>query len=182
MEDEKIIELFLHRNESALTEISKKYGALLFGVAKKLLENETDAEECVNDALLRLWQSIPPAEPKSIRAYSCKVVRNQALKRLQYNLAWKRSINSELPLDELEAVLPDFMAGDEIERVDFSLLLDGFLRSLSTESRVVFIKRYFFMDTVPEIAKDLKMSESKVKSLLWRARNKLRNTIYKEGV
>lgn len=182
MEDQKIIELFLQRSESAVNELSKKYGALFFGVAKKILENDTDSEECVNDALMRLWQNIPPSIPESLRAYSCKVVRNLALKRLQYNLAEKRSMNSELPLDELEAVLSDSAAGDEIDRVDFSLLLDGFLRSLSTESRVVFIKRYFFMDTVPEIAEDLKISESKVKSLLWRARNKLRNTIYKEGV
>ena len=182
MEDKKIIELFFERQESALTEVSDKYGTLLKSVAKKVLGSDADAEECLNDALLRLWQSIPPAEPKSIRAYSCKVVRNQALKRLTYNLAEKRSQNQELPLDELEAVLYDDASGEAFADVDFSLLLDSFLRTMTPQARVVFLKRYFFMDTVPEISRDLGISESKVKSLLWRARNKLRTTIYKEGV
>ena len=182
MEDEKIVKLFLQRSESAVTEMSEKYGTLLKSVAKKILGSDSDAEECLNDTLLRLWQSIPPAEPASMRAYSCKVVRNIALKRLTYNLAKKRSQNQELPLDELEAVLYDDEAGEAYREIDFSLLLQGFLRTLTPQARVVFLKRYFFMDTVPEISRDLGISESKVKSLLWRARNKLRNTIYKEGV
>ena len=182
MEDKRIIELFFERNESALAQVSDKYGALMRSVAQKIVGSESDAEECLNDALMNLWQNIPPSEPKSIRAYACKVVRNLALKRLTYNLAGKRSQNQELPLDELEAVLYDDASGEAFADVDFSMLLDSFLRTLTPQARVVFLKRYFFMDTVPEIARDLGMSESKVKSLLWRARNKLRNTIYKEGV
>lgn len=182
MEDIKIIELFEQRDESAISEVSEKYGTLLKSVAKKITESDADAEECLSDALLRLWQSIPPAKPESLRSYSCKVIRNLALKRLTYNLADKRSANLELPLDELEAVLQDDAAKDAFDSVDFSILLDSFLHSLSQEARVVFLKRYFFMDTVPEISRDLGISESKVKSLLWRARNKLRNTIYRKGV
>ena len=181
MEDEKIIELFLQRSESAVAEMSAKYGALLRSVAKNITGSDTDAEECLNDALMNLWQNIPPSIPECLRAYSCKVVRNLALKRLTYSLAEKRSRSSELPLDELEAVMPDSTAGDAFDNIDFSLFLDGFLRTLSSESRVVFLKRYFFMDTVPEIAGDLGISESKVKSILWRARKKLKNTIYAKG-
>lgn len=182
MNDEEITKLFLLRNESAIGAVSDKYGELLKRVAKKIIRSETEAEECFNDTLLRLWQSIPPAVPNNLRAYSCQIIRNLALRRLKYNLAEKRSVNSELPLDELEAVAADPAAEEKLKNVDFSLLLDSFLRSLSQESRVVFMKRYFFMDSVQEISRDLNISESKVKSLLWRARNKLRDSICKEDI
>ena len=181
MEDEKIVELYLQRSEFAIEATQQSYGNLLITVAKKITKSDDDAAECLNDALLNLWNNIPPARPQNLRAYSCKVVRNLAFKRLTYKLAEKRSVNSELPLDELEAVLPDGDADAQFQDIDFSLLLDRFLRGLKPESRVVFLKRYFFMDTVPEIAKDLKMSESKVNSLLWRARNKLKKDLYEKG-
>ena len=122
MEDEKITDLFLQRSESAIGLMQEKYGDLLLNVAKKITGSDIDAKECLNDALLRLWQSIPPAHPKNLRAYSCKVVRNLAFKRLTYSLAEKRNVNSELPLNELEAVLPDTATDDAIQNIDFSLL------------------------------------------------------------
>ncbi len=178
MDDEKIIGLFWSRSENAIAAAQEKYGDLLRSVAKKITQSDSDADECLNDALLRLWSNIPPARPRNLRAYSCQVIRNLAFKRLTFSLAEKRSINSVTPLDELEAVLADPAAEAKLENADFSVLLDGFLRGLSQESRVVFMKRYFFMDSVEEISEDLKMSESKVKSLLFRARNKLRKTVY----
>lgn len=180
MDDEKIIELFSVRSENALRAVREKYGSLMLGVAKKITGSEADAEECLNDALLNLWKSIPPAAPRSLRAYSCQVIRNLAFKRLTYSLAEKRNANSNVAFDELETVIFDGEAEAKLENVDFSVLLDGFLRSLGKESRVVFMKRYFFMDSIEEISRDLNISQSKVKSLLWRARQKLRNSVYKE--
>lgn len=180
MEDERIVGLFFERDGAALDEMQKKYGALLKSVAQKITGSEADAEECLNDALMNLWEAIPPARPQSLRAYSCRTVRNIALRRLTYNLADKRSANSAEPLDELEAVIADRGAELRFDDADFRLVLEGFLDGLSRESRVVFMKRYFFTDSVGDIAKDLNISESKVKSLLFRARRRLRKTVYRE--
>lgn len=180
MEDEEMIDLLFKRDESALEEIRKKYGELLKSVALRITGSEPDAEECLNDALLNLWRNIPPALPENLRAYSCQTVRNLAFKRLKYALADKRSAKTAAPLDELEAVVSDEVAEQKLKEVDFSIFIDDFLKGLSKESRVVFMKRYFFMDSIEEIASDLNISQSKVKSVLWRARNKLKNTVYKE--
>ena len=181
MEDEKIIGLYFARDELAITETQKKYGTLLFGIAKRILGADIDAEECLNDALLGTWNSIPPAAPDNLRAYVCKIVRNLSIKRLDYNLAEKRSVNSELSLDELEAVLPDGAALEELERIDLSILLDGFLRTLTTETRAVFVRRYFFFDSIPDIAADLGLSKSNVKTSLWRTRNKFKEYLQEKG-
>lgn len=180
MEDQKIIGLFFQRDESALFITQKKYGKILSALARRITGNETDAEECLNDTLLGLWNHIPPANPQNLRAYACKVIRNLAFKRLSYNLAEKRSVNSQVSLDELEASLSDGASIGEFENVDFSVLFNSFLRELKPESRVVFLKRYYFLDSEAEIAADLGMSLSKVKALLFRARKKFKNDIYKE--
>lgn len=175
MEDEKIVELYFARDELAVSATQEKYGALLLSVSQKILREQSDAEECLNDAYLGIWDSIPPERPQSLIAYCCKVVRNLSFKRLEYNLAEKRSSHSAVPLDELEASLSD---GDDIkayENVDFSIVVNDFLQSLKPEMRIAFMKRYYFMDTVPEIAADLGVSESKVKSMLLRARKKYKS-------
>ena len=180
MEDEEIVGLFISRDENALRAVDEKYGLLLLSVAKKITCNDGDARECFDDALLNLWNNIPPAHPDNLRAYSCQVIRNVAFKRLTYSLSQKRNVNSAVALNELEAAMSDPRAEERLKDVDFKLFLEDFLRSLSAESRVVFMKRYFFADSVCEIANDLKMSESKVKSLLFRARKKLKKRILKE--
>lgn len=182
MEDKKIVELYFARDELAVTATQEKYGTLLKSLAVKILGDSESAEECLNDAYLALWSSIPPESPENLRAYSCKIVRNLAFKRLRYSLAEKRSVHSEVPLDELEASLSDGASQDAFSDVDFSILLNEFLGELKPESRKVFLKRYFFFDTVPEIAHDLGISESKVKSLLFRARSKFKSHILKKEV
>ena len=180
LEDEKIVGLFLARNELALSAAEQKYGKLLISVSRRVLGSEEDAAECLNDALFALWSRIPPESPRDLRAYACKIIRNISFDRLKRSLAQKRSKDSEAQLDELEASLSDGSAQEEFDRAEFSILLDGFLRQLRPESRVVFLKRYFFLDSEPQIAADLGMSLSKVKSLLHRARSKFRETVYKE--
>lgn len=173
--DEEIIELFFSRDELAITSAQEKYGPLLLKVALKILGERSDAEECLNDAYLALWGSIPPERPQNLAAYCCKIVRNLSFKRLEYNLAQKRSARSAVPLEELEASLSggeDFAA---YENVDFSIAVNDFLKSLKPEMRVVFMKRYYMTDSVPEIASDLGFSESKVKSMLLRARKKFKS-------
>lgn len=181
MEDKKILELYLSRSEIAITATQEKYGGLILGLAKKITGSEVDAEECVNDALLGLWNSIPPAKPENLRAYACKVVRNLSLKRLSYNLAEKRSVNAGIPLDELEEVLPDGAARDALDRVDFMEFLDGFLAGLRPEARMIFVQRYFFFDSIPEIAEDSGFSENKVKSSLKRTRSRFKNYLSTKG-
>lgn len=181
MDDSQIIALLFKRDESALGILREKYGNLLLGVARKITGDDSDAEECLSDAMLNLWNAIPPARPENLRAYSCRTVRNLALKRLEYSLAKKRTVNSNVALEELEAVISDAGAEERLLDVDFSLLISDFLDGLGEESRAIFMKRYFFMDSVKEIAGDLKMSESKVKSALHRARNRLKKTVYEEA-
>ena len=172
MEDEKIVGLFLARNELALSAAEQKYGKLLISVSRRVLGSEEDAAECLNDALLALWSRIPPESPRDLRAYACKIIRNISFDRLKRSLAQKRSKASEAPLDELEASLSGGEDFKEYENIDFSIAVNGFLQSLKPEMRVVFMKRYYFADTVPEISADLGLSESKVKSMLLRARKK----------
>lgn len=179
MDDERIIGLYRERDENAIRLTEERYGAVLLKTAREIV-GSADADECLNDALLSLWQSIPPAEPKSLRSYACKVIRNLAIKRLEYSLAQKRSQNANTPLDELEAVISDTGAEERYSDIEFRDSLEAFLKKLSREARTVFLKRYFFCDSVPEIAHDLGISESKVNSLLHRTRKRLR-AFYEKG-
>lgn len=181
MEDDKIVGLFLERDEMAIAQTSEKYGPAILKLSKRITGSEGAADECLNDTLLSLWKNIPPALPRSLGAYALKTARNLSFKRLRHDLAEKRSINSQLPLDELEAAICDEKAYEAFSDAELSAALDGFLRSLSPEARAVFLKRYFFADTVPEIAKDLGISQSKVNSILWRARNKLKAALGRKG-
>lgn len=181
MEDEKIIELFELRNECAISEIKHKYGGLMLGIAKRFLHSDSDAEECLSDALMGLWDSIPPQKPDSLRAYAMRLIRNISLNRLRFNLADKRSRDAEVPLSEFGEALPDSGAQQIFEQIDLKILFDDFLKTLDTETRVIFVRRYYMFDTLPEIADDLGMSEGKVKSLLFRTRKKLKKYLAEKG-
>lgn len=174
MDDSEIVSLFMKRDENAISETLKKYRGLCFGIAKNILRSETEAEECLSDAMMALWSSIPPQSPENFRAYLCRIVRNQALTRLDYLTADKRLMRSEVSLSEFEEFLPDGAARDALEKAEFTVLLDGFLSKLRTEERKIFVRRYFFCDTVKEISEHFKISESKTKSMLMRTRKKLK--------
>lgn len=177
VEDKQIIELYFARDELAVSATQEKYGGLLSGIALKILGESQAAEECINDAYLSLWRTIPPESPDNLRAYSCKIVRNTAFNQLRYNLAEKRSVHAEISLDELEETLSDGISPQAFENVDFKIVVNEFLEGLKPEARKVFLKRYFFLDTVPQIAADMGISESKVKSLLFRARARFKSHI-----
>lgn len=177
VEDKQIIELYFARDELAASATQEKYGGLLSGIALKILGESQAAEECINDAYLSLWRTIPPESPDNLRAYSCKIVRNTAFNQLRYNLAEKRSVHAEISLDELEETLSDGISPQAFENVDFKIVVNEFLEGLKPEARKVFLKRYFFLDTVPQIAADMGISESKVKSLLFRTRARFKSHI-----
>ena len=184
MEDEKIIELYFARSEAAITETSAKYGAFFRGISRNILRSEQDAEECVNDTYLRAWNSIPPKRPEKLPAYLGRIVRNLSLNRWNKLNAAKRGAGEvPLALEELEECIP---AADtiqrECDRAELSNALNRFLRGLTEEKRTVFLRRYWYLVPVKDIAEQLGMTESKVKSMLLRTRGQLRQFLEKEDI
>lgn len=187
MEDSDIVQLFFARCDDAVEAVREKYGRLCYGIALNVLNNAEDSEECVNDLYINLWNAIPPQSPENFKAYVCRAVRNLALKRLEYNTAERRNGARVVYLSELEESggdkelsAPDNMSGSEDDGL--GALISDFLREQKPECREVFIRRYWFMDSVEKIARDCSYSESKVKSMLFRTRNKLQVFLRKEGV
>lgn len=181
MTDEEIIQLLLRRDESGIDVLRRKYGRLLKSVAYGILRSEQDAEECESEALLRAWNSIPPAKPEHLSGYLCQITRRTALDRYDYNNAAKRSGES-LPLDELAEYISG--GGDAAERLsenELTRLLNSFLMSQDYDTRVIFMRRYWFGDTTAEIAQRLHASQSMVKSRISRTLKKLREYLRKEG-
>ena len=180
MDDEKIVELFLERNEQAIAETSAKYGALCGKIAYNILGDPQDSEEIVNQALLRLWESIPPQRPTLFSAFLAKIVRNLSLNRLKAEHTQKR-IASEfaVSLDELDECIPDKKSsGTEHIRDSINAFLDGQKQDL----RKIFVLRYFYCDSIEEIAKKTGYSEGKIKTALFRMRKKLKTHLESEGI
>lgn len=183
MEDKKIAELFKLRDEKAIEVLSNQYGRLLKKLAFKILNNSEDAEECINDTLLEVWNAIPPAEPTSILAFSCKIVRRIAINKLKYNLRQKRHADVTLSLDELSQCISS--EGDvlsEIEKDHLHKVLNDFLRELDEETRALFISRYFYFESIKELSKRFGKSENKISVKLHRTREKLAKVLKKEGI
>ena len=182
LDDSKIIELFYERSEQAIIELSNKYDKLCKKIANNILNNSLDTEECVNDAYLGLWNTIPPQNPNPLAAYVCKIVRNLAIKKYHNNTATKRNSVYDISLDELENC---FGALQTVED-DYNLMLlseeiDNFLDGLDEENRVIFVRRYWFADSISEIADRLSMSNHNITARLFRMRENLKKHLKKEG-
>ena len=141
MDDKQIIRLFFERSEQAITELSQKYGDLCMKIARSILNDHQDAEECVNDAYLGAWNSIPPQSPDPLRAYICRIVRNRSLKRLRTNSAIKRGSQFEVSLSELEDCIPDNSLDEQLAVNELSAQINAFLAALSKDDRLMFVKR-----------------------------------------
>ena len=173
MDDKQIICLFFERSEQAITELSQKYGDLCMKIARSILNDPQDAEECVNDAWLGAWNSIPPQSPDPLRAYICRIVRNHALKKYRANTALKRGNQFEVSLSELEDCIPDNSLDEQLAVNELSAQIDAFLAGLSRDDRVMFVKRYWFSESLSEIADAFHITENNVSVRLGRIRRKL---------
>ncbi len=182
MDDLRIIELYFERNELAIKETDAKYGKLCHGIAYNVLQNHEDSEECVNDTYIGVWNAIPPTRPNNFMSFVCKIARNLSLKRLEFINRKKRRAEVLLSLDELAAVLPDERYAPGVSDKDVGKLISCFLRTQKEEVRNVFIRKYFFFDSIADIAERFGFNESKVKNTLFYTRNKLKDYLINEGV
>ena len=181
MKDIQIIELFFRRAEEAVTRLAEKYGAMCQAIARRILYDERDSEECVNDTWFQTWNAIPPQRPTYLGGFVGRITRNLALNRLAHNRAQKRDSSLEETFMELSDSLPD--PGDRVtDEVTFHDFLNRFLRRQSEEQRRYFLRRYWYGMSVREIALECGVGEEKVKSALFRVRNKLRQAMEEEGI
>jgi len=182
MDDSRIIGLFFDRSETAISQLTEKYGKLCKRIAVNILNNQEDAEECLNDALLGVWNSIPPNRPESLISYVCRIVRNQALKRYEYNTAAKRNSHFDAALEELEDCIASPEAVEhEVEGRQLEADIDEFLGSLKKEDRIIFMRRYYFSDPYADIAALTGFSEKNVSVRLVRIRARLRSFLNHKG-
>ena len=180
MEDSKIIELFFERSEQAIIELSKKYDRLCNKIAKNILGNSLDAEECVNDTYLGVWNTIPPQNPNPLITYVCRIVRNTAVKKYHSNTAIKRNAHYDVSLDELENCFYELnTAEDEYSLKLLSEEIDKFLDTLDKENRVIFIRRYWYADSITDVAERVSISEHNVTARLYRIRENLKKHLRK---
>ena len=183
MTDTEIINLFFERSEQAIIELDKKHGNAVARVARNILGNAQDTEECVNDTYLGTWNAIPPHKPSPLRTFVCKIARNLATKKYHSNTAEKRNSQYDLALDELEEYLSD---SDSVEKAyeaqELKEAINGFLATLSYSDRFIFMRRYWYSDPVQDIAKMAHSTNNSVAVRLFRIREKLRLYLVKEGL
>ncbi len=180
MEDREIIALLWQRSDNAIQALAEKFGRRLQRLAQNILPSPWDAEECVSDTYLALWNSIPPQRPEPLAPYALRICKNIAVSRLRASLASKRS-GYEIALDELSEAIGTQALEETISARELGRAIDAFLGTLSTENRVIFLRRYWYGDSVAQIAGQVSLSENTVSVRLSRSRAKLREHLKKEG-
>lgn len=180
MEDAQIIDLLLRRSEDAVEALQRKFGGLCRSIISRVLTDSRDVEECLSDTYLRVWESIPPQNPRRLDSYLARIARNLALDRYDYNSAHMRSSALTCAYEELSDCLPARQT--PTQAAEFRAFLNRFLREQSRQARVLFVRRYWYGQTVAELAREMGCSQEKVKSSLFRTRNKLREAMIKEEI
>ena len=165
MDDKQIIRPFFERSEQAITELSQKYGDLCMKIARSILNDHQDAEGA--------WNSIPPQSPDPLRSYICRIVRNRSLKKLRANTAIKRGSQFEVALSELEDCIPDNSMDEQLSISELSAQINAFLAVLPKDDRLIFVKRYWFSESISELADAFGITENNVSVRLSRIRGKL---------
>lgn len=178
MNDNEMIRLLFERNETVIAEIESRYKKQCMRVARNILRNEQDAEECFNDALLKLWNTVPPKEPRSLFAYLSVITRNIALDRYKYLSADKRK-ETDLVFEELENCIS---APDSFEANELAEIINEFLGKEEAENRKIFLLRYYEATSMSDISKMLLLPEASVKMRLSRLRKRLKKQLIKKGV
>ncbi len=181
MEDSKIVELYWKRDESAINESNKKYGWYCRTIAYNILCSGEDSDECVNDTWHNAWRAIPPEKPNRLQYFFGRITRNLALDRYNYKKAQKRNANIETTIDEYYECIPngDFPIEDELI---LKKLINDFLESLDSRTRIIFLRRYWYALSVKEIAKNMGTSENYISVTLHRTRNRFKTYLEKEGI
>ena len=183
MTDTEIIVLFFERSEQAISEISGKHGIAVNKVAYNILGNMQDAEECVNDTWLAAWNCIPPEIPAKLCTFVCRIARNLATKKYHSNTAEKRNSRYDLALDELAECIPDLKTvEDAYSAKELAGIINSFLDTLSYQDKFIFMRRYWYADSLTAIMKMTNMSYNSVSVRLHRTKSKLKKILMKEGV
>ncbi len=182
MDDIHIIELLWQRSEAALTALQQKFGTRLYRTAYNILGSPSDAEEAVNDTYLALWNAIPPERPLPLGGYVYRTGRNVALKKLRAQTAQKRNAQHDLSLDELAGALPDSSMQEALDARALGQAINRFLDTLSDKNKALFLRRYWFGDSLRDIAKAFHLTENAATVRLSRLREQLKYYLYKEGI
>lgn len=183
MEDQAIITLFLERSEQGIAELISKYGRAVAKITGNILADPLDAEECANDTYLGVWNSIPPTVPSSLGSYCCGIARNKALSRYQANTAKKRNSHFDAALEELEETIPALgTVESEIEAKELSDYISQFLSRLPYDDRYAFLRRYYYADSITNIAEALGKTPHRISVRLFRIRENLKKYLRKEGM
>lgn len=182
LEDAKIIDLYWARNEDAIAQTDAAYGRKLHVLSNRILNNREDAEESVNDTYLKAWEVIPPQRPNYFYAFLASICRHLSFHRLDWKLAAKRNAEVVSLTQEMELCIPDSSREWELEGKELGRVLDAFLETLPKETRMIFLRRYWHLDTIAEIAARYNITESKVKMQLSRTRAKLCTYLEQEGI
>jgi RNA polymerase sigma-70 factor (ECF subfamily) len=184
MDDNKIIELYWKRSESAISETANKYTKYCQYISFNILHNNEDVEECINETYLRLWHVIPPKYPENLSTFLGKIIRSISINKLKHYSAKKRGKgNVELLLSELEECIPSENNVEKtIEKKFLVEIINDFLSELPRIKRIIFVHRYWYVSSIREIAKEYNMTESKVKSMLFRVRKQFKNYLEKRGI
>ena len=183
MDDQQIIELFFQRSERAIVELIKKYGVMLDRIAKQILGNVQDTEECMNDVYLAVWNTIPPQKPNSLFTYICRITRNLAIKKYHSNAAKKRKNNYNAALEELgDCFASSSNVEGEIDAKETGRIINEFLAALDRDSRVLFVRRYWYSDSINDLAKLFHTNNHNISARLSRIRKKLKIYLREEGV
>lgn len=180
MDDSRIIELYFARDERAITETRTSYGRLLMAVAMGILHDPIESEECESDTYLRAWQAMPPTRPTYLSAFLSKITRNLAINRLR-DRSERRPLGPELIYEEIAEAIPD-TTGDITEDIALRDALNEFLAGLDRTKRQIFVRRYFYMREIKEIAKEMHLTSGSVKVALYRVRGQLRDFLTERGI
>ena len=181
MEDERIVLLYWERNENAIRETEKKYGKYCYTVAYNILHSHEDSDECVNDTWKGAWNAMPPEKPTRLQAFLARITRNIAIDRYRYDGAQKRSAEVESAIDEYWECIPNGETSIEDEFV-LRRAINGFLASLDTRTRVIFMRRYWYSMSVGDIADGMRLSEGHISVILHRTRSKFKDYRTKDGI
>lgn len=181
MEDKEIVDMFLDRSESAIEAAFRKYGGLCYTVSNNILNSAEDTKECVNDTMLRAWNTIPPQKPKSLSAYLATIARNLALDRYRFYHRKKRDCFSEILEEAEEVFISESLVENEVDKKELINAVNKFLGKLSDKKRRIFLGRYWFCESVGDLAKKYGSNENVISVNLSRTRRELKDYLKKEG-